>query len=639
MPLPGFTESPMLPLRGAWRDMDQVQPDLVRGRAFEARNIRVKPGRVVTRDGHVTGLSVPGRTTSLYQWLPTLVGLGRKNFIFYHSNGKVWMKNMADSSAAVELFSATARGASYAEAANKLYVCTYDNDGLGVTGLKLANPLGTGQIVDNAFSPPLALVPTVAQTTASGAKVTPGTHLFGYLVEYRSGCITPYAPLVGGIFTPVSATITADKQVQLTVTFTTGSPAPADIAFLHAIMTRADNPSLYYIVPDGSIAVPPGVPITPATTWAATMNIAITDEDLSARAEAATPYMTKLTMTGSTPPVTPSQCLMYGDRLVLVAGTKAYASDQFDYEFMTEARHTVQLPGMQPIVAAGVQGGMIYWFGRNYTFASMDNGSDPRQWSKPERVSGAIGVTGPNCINFDNARSTGWVISRTGCWTFAGQYEEKPTTHLWRDDWVRINWAYAHTISVEDDIVNQRLYIATPMGAATEPDRLWVIDYSRGKAWSDVDITIDTFQGMAPGSVKRIEDSAAASTIWMAPTAAGTFWKQSPGALADDAAGIDCEYETGFILDFMNSMPSQCEMAYFDLSGAGVCEVTFKAKDAAITRALLPVFLQALPGQLTSRAVQCIAANGTLRFKTSNAGEWFELRSVSMDSKQFATSW
>jgi hypothetical protein len=177
------------------------------------------------------------------------------------------------------------------------------------------------------------------------------------------------------------------------------------------------------------------------------------------------------------------------------------------------------------------------------------------------------------------------------------------------------------------------------MDAATEPDRRWVIDYSRGKAWSDVDITIDTFTGMAPGSIKRIEDSAAASTLWMAPTAAGSLWKEEAGTFSDNGAGIDCEYETGFILDFMNSMPSQCEVAYFDLSGVGFCQITFKGKDSTVTRELESSMLEELPGKLTARMVQCIAANGTLRFKTNTAGEWFELRSVSLDSRQFATSW
>ncbi len=636
MPLPGFTESPMLPLRGAWVDMDQVQPDLVRGRAFEARNVRVMPGRVVTRPGHSTTLAVPGKTTSLFQWRPT-INWTRYNYLFYLSNGSIYYKNMADASAAVSLYASTARGLSYAEAGDKLYLAEFSSESAGNQGLRIVALMSAGQKWDNAFGPPLEA--TASVTELPGGVVTPGTHRIGFLPEYRSGHVGPPSPIVApspvlpgskGTFTPYSHTVSATGK-QLQVTFTIPNTSH-DIAYIHAIMTRADNPNNWFIVPDATAAVAPSTASFPAT-----FTVNFSDEDLANRATSALDYFNVLARSyDGTPPFSPSFALMYGKRLVLLANDKAYVSEPDDFEYITEARHVVRLPGRRPLVCAGVLGGLLYWFGRNYTYASADNDGDPVTWATPDKISDSIGVEAPNCIEFRSTRDLAWIASRTGLWAFTGQYADKPITYLWRSQWDQINWAAAHTIVVKEDPVRQLVYVAVPMGAATEPSHAWVIDYSRGIGAFDVDISIDTFSGFSPTSMLLVEDSAAVRSMWMAPSSAGSMWKQDPTVYSDAGAAIDSSYECGFLLDFFNSAPSQMEMLYFDVSGAGFLEVTFYTKDRTLNRVLAPIALSASPGRLTSRLVQMIGANGSAKFRTSTAGDHFDLRSVSLDSKPYS---
>jgi hypothetical protein len=627
MPLPGFSESPMLPLRGAWRDMDQVQPDLVRGRAFAAQNVRVLPGRIITRAGHLATLAVPGKTTSLFQWLPTLNGI-RYNYLFYLSGGNVLYKNMGDSSPAATLYASSARGLSYAEAADKIYIAEHDTSNIGTAGLRVSAILGSGQKWDHAFGPPL--VATGAVTEQSGGVVTPGVHLIGFLPEYRSGHVGKPSPVPGGVFTPASHTVSSiGKKLAATFTFAT---TPNDVAFIHAIMTRADNPNNWFIVPDATAAVPPG-----ATGWPVTLNINFNDEDLANRATSALDYFNLVSQSYlGVPPFLPSAAVMYGNRLVCIVNDKAYISEAYDFEYMTEARHTVQLPGRRPIVNAAVLGGMIYWFGRNYTYASSDNGEDPRSWPQPEQVSGSIGIPAPNCIEFRSTRDLGWIVSRTGLWSFTGQYPDKPMTYLWRTDWAAINWAAAYCIVIKEDPTRQLVYVAVPMGTATEPTHVFVVDYSRGTGAFEVDITIDTFAGFTPTSLALIEDSAALTSMWMAPGAAGSMWKQDNAFHSDAGAAIDSLYECGYLLDFYNSSPSQIEYLYFDICGNGWLETTFNLKDRTRSRILPPVPLLATPGRLTSRLVQMVGANGSAQFRTNAVDDYFDLRSISVDSKPYS---
>jgi hypothetical protein len=635
MALPGFTESPMLPLRGAWRDMDQVQPDLVRGRAFEAQNVRVLPGRIRTRNGHVATLAVPGKTTSLFQWLP-VINWTRYNYLFYLSNGNLYYKNMADASAANVLYASTARGMIVAEAADKLYIAEYSQAGAGNTGLRIAVIMSAGQKWDNAFSGPL--VATASVSELPGGVVTPGTHRIGFLPEYRSGHVSNPGPIAApvpvlpgsrGTFAPHSHTVAATGK-QLQVTFTIPN-TPADIAYIHAIMTRADNPNNWFIVPDATAAVAPSMASFPAT-----LNINFTDEDLANRATSALDYFNVLSRDYSgTPPFQPSAVLTYGNRLVCIANDKAYVSNAYDYEYVTEARHAVQLPGRRPIVNAGVLGSLIYWFGRNYTYASNDTGDDPRSWPTPDKISDSIGIPSPNCIEFRSTRDLGWIVSRAGLWAFTGQYSDKPVTYLWRTDWDAINWNAAYSIVIKEDPTRQLVYVAVPMGAATEPTHVFVVDYSRGIGAFDVDITIDTFTGFTPTSLALIEDAQAVTQMWMAPGAAGSMWKQAPNTFNDAGAAIDSIYESGYLLDFYNSSPSQMEYLYFDVSGAGFLEATFNCKDRTRSRILPPVALTATPGRLTTRLVQMVGANGSAKFRTNEADHYFDLRSLSVDSKPF----
>ncbi|MGC4052874.1 MAG: hypothetical protein QM757_26400 [Paludibaculum sp.] len=472
MALPGFSESPMLPLRGAWKDMDQIQPDLVRGRAFEAQNIRIQPQGALCREGHTAGFAVPGRTTSLFQWLPT-VALLRKNWLFYLANGSVYFRDPTTADPATALYASPARSLSYAEAGDKLYIAHANDSNIGTEGLKIADPQNMTQRWADAFGGPGTINPTAAEV--GGGTMTAGLHHFGYIIEYRSGRSSPPGPVNAGTgaFVPFSYTVTGPgKKVLLTVTF---PMTPNDIAFLHPIVTRVDNLNNWFFMPSGSVAVPPG-----AAAWPVTMTYDMADEDLANRAESALDYFNLITRTvGGAPPIQPSSCCVYGNRLVLYCGTKVYISDPFKYEYITEARHVVQVPGAKEVLAGGVVGGVLYHFGPNYTYASAATADDPRSWPQPDKISGALGVASASAMDFRSTQDMGWVANRSGLWPFRGQFPDKPTTCLWRTYWRSINSAVGHKIVVREDPDRQIVYVAAPMGSATEPSHLWVVDYSR----------------------------------------------------------------------------------------------------------------------------------------------------------------
>src|ERR1039458_8810333 len=131
----------------------------------------------------------------------------------------------------------------------------------------------------------------------------------------------------------------------------------------------------------------------------------------------------------------------------------------------------------------------MYFHTANGLHATTDNGfSEPSNWNVPE-VSQAVGAISFKASDPGHA-GTGesgeqwqFSISEGGLYVFAGgemlkvsQEIQNPTKNG-MPGWNSINKAAIQTAWVKNDRVNRRCYIGVPVGTATAPNVIFVLDY------------------------------------------------------------------------------------------------------------------------------------------------------------------
>ena len=610
MSLDGFNTEDLSNLRGAWTDLDQVEvrPD----RGFSARNVRVRPGRVRTRDGYVTALAVGGKVTSMHQWLTSAL-----NRLIYYEGTGVKMKNLATGDAALSLFTLAGRGASVSEAGDKAYIAVYSDAGLGAGQARFVNPTIVGVPVDIAFQAPLQAVPVI---TATGAGLcTAGAHNFGYVIESRSGFPGAPAPVTaGGVHAPVSFTVAAGgKALNMAVTISVTAPPVT----LYPIMTRTDNLEKWFYTGDSYLcAVAGSIPVSIA--------INRSDEDLALGVSADPNFGYLVQSQAGAGPFSPSVLVPYNRRLCYIVDNKVYISDIDDFEVVTEDRHVIQIPGKRRIVTGFPLRGSLYTLGPGWTYVSSDDGNDPREWPVPQEVSAAIGTSSPTGVAWKTAGDYAWVAHESGLWLFNGQYSEKPISYQNSDFWRRINWAIPGAVQVRENVREQCVYVAAPLDAATEPSHLLVWYFGQGMAPFTVDFNYDDFAFGTFSSMCMVQDQVTgASALWLGPSAAGSILKQSIGTRSDNGAAINCPYETGFLLGDQFGV-KRFGAVELGVAGAGTLELTAYGQDRTESAMLEPIPLSAAPGRSYRIRFSLNNENLFLRLATNAVGSWFDLTGI-----------
>lgn len=612
----GFTEYGVVGPRGPWTRLDHRPTPENRG--TRAYNVRFEPGRVKSRDGFAHGMAVGAKVTSLHHWITNDTGIEINRLIYMEAPDTVKMKDLV-SSTINTLFTETGRSISCAEGGSRLFIATATTAGIGASQCRIVNALVSGVPSDYAFTGPMTIAPTVSSTGVGNC--TEGEHTFAYVLETRTGFTGKPSPAPSGTFTPVSFTVAAGGEaLELEVNGT----MPADAAFIHPIMTRTDNPNRWYFVPDAAVAVPGG------TSWTATMTINISDDDLADSAEECSENFDYLTQdSGGSGPFEPFQCVEFGQRMVYLTPQKAYFSDPQDYQVLTEIEHVIQLPGQRQILAGFPLRGNFYLLGPSWTYTTSDSGDRPRLWGQPEIVSGRIGVTGNNCIEWRTNGDHAWVANYAGFYYFNGQYPERPVSYMVDAEWRRINWAAAYAIQIKDDFLNQRVYVAAPLDDATEPTHMLVFDYSQGTSWTEIDFSLDNLPDDFSSLGIIIDRETNRPELWVGPSASGNILVQTVDQHDDNGEAIDCQYETNILIP-EGALWKYKKMGWLELNvaGTGNLGITIFGLNRVYSEELEPVELFQEPGERPLLNLDFNDENFSVRVQTNAAGHWFDLSRI-----------
>ena len=104
-------------------------------------------------------------------------------------------------------------------------------------------------------------------------------------------------------------------------------------------------------------------------------------------------------------------------------------------------------------------------------YVSDTPGQEPSTWNPYREVSNVAGACGINA--YDVGEEWAVMACQNGLFVFNGG-QPTPIQLEVPDLWEAINWKYAHTICVRNDVVNRRIYISAPMATPNQ----WCPDFA-----------------------------------------------------------------------------------------------------------------------------------------------------------------
>jgi hypothetical protein len=116
----------------------------------------------------------------------------------------------------------------------------------------------------------------------------------------------------------------------------------------------------------------------------------------------------------------------------------------------------------------------LYFVKEHSLYATQDDGTnEPALWSVSE-ISRKLGTPSVRGVGIGED----WVViaHRTGLYLFSGGEPVKISQEI-QPTWNTINWQYGHTLWVTVDTKERRIFIGAPIGTATSPNKIIVLDY------------------------------------------------------------------------------------------------------------------------------------------------------------------
>ena len=113
---------------------------------------------------------------------------------------------------------------------------------------------------------------------------------------------------------------------------------------------------------------------------------------------------------------------------------------------------------------------------RSMYVTATDGVNEPALW-QVEEVSNQVGTPSAHGVGIGEE----WVViaGRSGLYYFDGSEPIKLSQEI-QPTWDAINWQYGQRIWVQVDMQHKRILVGVPMGSATQPNQVLVLDYTEG---------------------------------------------------------------------------------------------------------------------------------------------------------------
>ncbi len=260
---------------------------------------------------------------------------------------------------------------------------------------------------------------------------------------------------------------------------------------------------------------------------------------------------------------------------------------------------------------------------------ATDGVNEPALW-QVEEVSNQVGTLSVHGVGVGEEWAV--IAGRTGLYLFDGGDPVKLSQEI-QPTWDAINWEYGHLIWVQVDTREKRIYVGVPMGSATQPNQVLVLNYAegftdplvaalgapeRGRKWAPWTVSAN--------SCALIErPTRVAQVFFGSNNSTGKVYGLTPGAYSDDGAAINSFYSTAYLA--ATGLSGRNLFGYLTgyVQGAGSLALSASLPGNASTLTLGAWTLASPAGKDMEQFTNVLAERVSYQFGTNAAGSWFSL--------------
>ncbi len=267
---------------------------------------------------------------------------------------------------------------------------------------------------------------------------------------------------------------------------------------------------------------------------------------------------------------------------------------------------------------------------RSMYVTATDGVNEPALWGV-EEVSNKVGTPSAHGVGVGEE----WVViaGRSGLYFFDGSEPQKLSQEI-QPTWDAINWEYGQNLWVVVDTQNKRILVGVPMGVATAPNQILVLDYTEGMQ-DPLVAALSTPErqrkwtpwSIAANSCALVERPATgiAQIFLGSNNASGKIYALTKGQFSDDGAAINSYYSTAFLAATGISGRNLFGYLTAYVQGAGSLALSsFSPGDVAVT-ALGAWTLASPASRDMEQFTNVLAERVSYQVGTNAAGSWFSI--------------
>jgi len=334
----------------------------------------------------------------------------------------------------------------------------------------------------------------------------------------------------------------------------------------------------------------------------------------------------------------------------------SFAEDPESYDGVTGFVNVSENDGQTVRAAFLLRERMYLVKDRSFHVTQDDGVNEPASWSITE-VSRSVGT--PSVTGVDVGEDWAVIAGRAGMYIFDGGEPIKISQEI-QPLWDTINWAAGQSLWVRVDTRNKRILCGVPVGAATSPNLVLMLDYrslsSAGEIASLGSVLFSTLSGklyavgrsrkwcpwsITANSCALVERADGTSQLFLGNGAGngspgplainGKIYQLSDTQLSDDGAAINSYYTTYFFLshDLEQTLQVRSHRKLFSYltmyaEGAGNLNLSAFVGNEAYAAALAPLPLSTPAPKDLELPINLLGERVAFQLSTNAPGAWFK---------------
>jgi len=266
---------------------------------------------------------------------------------------------------------------------------------------------------------------------------------------------------------------------------------------------------------------------------------------------------------------------------------------------------------------------------RGLYVTATDGVNEPALWGV-EEVSNKVGTPSAHGVAFGEE----WVViaGRSGLYFFDGSEPMKLSQEI-QPTWDAINWQYGEVLWVQVDTQHKQILVGVPLGTATQPNLVLMLDYAEGfqdplvamlstpersRKWAKWNISAN--------SCGLIERATGVAQIFFGSNNGTTkIYGLTNGQYSDDGAAINSYYTTAYLSSTGISGRNLFGYLTGYVQGAGTLALTSFSPGDVVVTALGNWTLASPTGRDMEQFTNVLAERVAYQMSTNAVGSWFSL--------------